>query len=304
MTLPCEYNMPLSKANLQMGELLGEGAFGQVFKATDRTTGQVYALKSAILNSHEESNLDESSQREIRFMSRLKGNINILSLHCLFADRERGSLRRVFLCLEFCCGDLKSILDNQSIQLSRAEKLNCLQQIVSGVNHIHQHGIIHRDLKPSNILVAQGGVVKIADFGVAIDVGEYNTRFEGDVYYCSPEQHLGKRRYGTEVDMWAIGVTLLYLWFRHYPFETNHRLNIIKEIIGYCGRIEPSWPQVVRFKRYHSIKHVTYKKGIEKAFLFDGHGLDLARLFLHYNPNKRISSREAMHHNLIWRQIG
>lgn len=114
---------------------------------------------------------------------------------------------------------------------SEADASHCIQQILESVNHCHQNGVVHRDLKPENLLLAskaKGAAVKLADFGLAIEVqGDQQAwfGFAGTPGYLSPEV-LKKEPYGKAVDIWACGVILYILLVGYPPFwdEDQHRL--------------------------------------------------------------------------------
>lgn len=114
---------------------------------------------------------------------------------------------------------------------SEADASHCIQQILESVNHCHTNGIVHRDLKPENLLLAskaKGAAVKLADFGLAIEVQLDQLAwfgFAGTPGYLSPEV-LKKEPYGKPVDIWACGVILYILLVGYPPFwdEDQHRL--------------------------------------------------------------------------------
>lgn len=114
---------------------------------------------------------------------------------------------------------------------SEVDASHCIQQILESVNHCHLNGVVHRDLKPENLLLAsklKGAVVKLADFGLAIEVmGDQQAwfGFAGTPGYLSPEV-LKKEPYGRAVDIWACGVILYILLVGYPPFwdEDQHRL--------------------------------------------------------------------------------
>ena len=114
---------------------------------------------------------------------------------------------------------------------SEADASHCIQQILESVNHCHTNGVVHRDLKPENLLLAsklKGAAVKLADFGLAIEVmGDQQAwfGFAGTPGYLSPEV-LKKEPYGRAVDIWACGVILYILLVGYPPFwdEDQHRL--------------------------------------------------------------------------------
>lgn len=114
---------------------------------------------------------------------------------------------------------------------SEADASHCIQQILESVNHCHTNGVVHRDLKPENLLLAsklKGAAVKLADFGLAIEVMADQQAwfgFAGTPGYLSPEV-LKKEPYGKAVDIWACGVILYILLVGYPPFwdEDQHRL--------------------------------------------------------------------------------
>lgn len=114
---------------------------------------------------------------------------------------------------------------------SEADASHCIQQILESVHHCHSNGVVHRDLKPENLLLAskvKGAAVKLADFGLAIEVqGDQQAwfGFAGTPGYLSPEV-LKKEPYGKAVDIWACGVILYILLVGYPPFwdEDQHRL--------------------------------------------------------------------------------
>ncbi len=113
---------------------------------------------------------------------------------------------------------------------SEADASHCIQQILESVHHCHSNGVVHRDLKPENLLLAskaKGAAVKLADFGLAIEVqGDQQAwfGFAGTPGYLSPEV-LKKEPYGKSVDIWACGVILYILLVGYPPFwdEDQHR---------------------------------------------------------------------------------
>lgn len=128
---------------------------------------------------------------------------------------------------------------------SEADASHCIQQILESVSHCHQNGIVHRDLKPENLLLAskaKGAAVKLADFGLAIEVQLEQLAwfgFAGTPGYLSPEV-LKKEPYGKPVDIWACGVILYILLVGYPPFwdEDQHRLYLQIKSGTYDVRIE------------------------------------------------------------------
>uniref|UniRef100_A0A673G1N8 calcium/calmodulin-dependent protein kinase n=1 Tax=Sinocyclocheilus rhinocerous TaxID=307959 RepID=A0A673G1N8_9TELE len=164
---------------------------------------------------------------------------------------------------------------------SEADASHCIQQILESVNYCHLNGIVHRDLKPENLLLAsklKGAAVKLADFGLAIEVqGDQQAwfGFAGTPGYLSPEV-LRKEPYGKPVDMWACGVILYILLVGYPPFwdEDQHRL-------------------------YQQIKAGAYDFPSPEWDTVTPEAKDLINKMLTINPAKRITAAEALKHPWI-----
>jgi len=187
----------------QLFEELGKGAFSVVRRCMKIPTGQEYAAK--IINTKKLSARDHQKlEREARICRLLK-HPNIVRLHDSIS--EEGFHYLVFDLVTG--GELfEDIVARE--YYSEADASHCIQQILEAVLHCHQMGVVHRDLKPENLLLAsksKGAAVKLADFGLAIEVqGDQQAwfGFAGTPGYLSPEV-LRKDPYGKPVDMWACG---------------------------------------------------------------------------------------------------
>uniref|UniRef100_A0A8C6LQI0 calcium/calmodulin-dependent protein kinase n=1 Tax=Nothobranchius furzeri TaxID=105023 RepID=A0A8C6LQI0_NOTFU len=204
--------------------LAERGAFSVVRKCMKISTAQEYAAK--IINTKKLSARDHQKlEREARICRLLKHS-NIVRLHDSIS--EEGFHYLVFDLVTG--GELfEDIVARE--YYSEADASHCIQQILEAVLHCHQMGVVHRDLKPENLLLAsklKGAAVKLADFGLAIEVqGDQQAwfGFAGTPGYLSPEV-LRKEPYGKPVDMWACGVILYILLVGYPPFwdEDQHRL--------------------------------------------------------------------------------
>eukprot|EP00073_Rattus_norvegicus_P052929 XP_017455313.1 PREDICTED: calcium/calmodulin-dependent protein kinase type II subunit gamma isoform X10 [Rattus norvegicus] len=161
---------------------------------------------------------------------------------------------------------------------SEADASHCIHQILESVNHIHQHDIVHRDLKPENLLLAskcKGAAVKLADFGLAIEVqGEQQAwfGFAGTPGYLSPEV-LRKDPYGKPVDIWACGVILYILLVGYPPFWDEDQHKLYQQIkAGAYDFPSPEWDTVTPEAK------------------------NLINQMLTINPAKRITADQALKH--------
>ncbi|XP_056112261.1 calcium/calmodulin-dependent protein kinase type II delta chain isoform X14 [Rhinichthys klamathensis goyatoka] len=258
----------------QLYEELGKGAFSVVRRCVKKSTGQEYAAK--IINTKKLSARDHQKlEREARICRLLK-HPNIVRLHDSIS--EEGFHYLVFDLVTG--GELfEDIVARE--YYSEADASHCINQILESVCHIHQHDIVHRDLKPENLLLAskmKGAAVKLADFGLAIEVqGDQQAwfGFAGTPGYLSPEV-LRKDPYGKPVDIWACGVILYILLVGYPPFwdEDQHKLYLqIKA--GAYDFPSPEWDTVTPEAK------------------------NLINQMLTINPAKRITADQAIKHPWI-----
>ncbi|XP_073496148.1 calcium/calmodulin-dependent protein kinase type II subunit delta isoform X11 [Phyllobates terribilis] len=258
----------------QLFEELGKGAFSVVKRCMKITTGQEYAAK--IINTKKLSARDHQKlEREARICRLLK-HPNIVRLHDSISEEGYH-----YLVFDLVTGGelFEDIVARE--YYSEADASHCIQQILESVNHCHLNGIVHRDLKPENLLLAsksKGAAVKLADFGLAIEVqGDQQAwfGFAGTPGYLSPEV-LRKDPYGKPVDMWACGVILYILLVGYPPFwdEDQHRL-------------------------YQQIKAGAYDFPSPEWDTVTPEAKDLINKMLTINPAKRIVASEALKHPWI-----
>ncbi|XP_026996396.1 calcium/calmodulin-dependent protein kinase (CaM kinase) II gamma 1 isoform X14 [Tachysurus fulvidraco] len=255
----------------QLYEELGKGAFSVVRRCVKKSTGQEYAAK--IINTKKLTARDHQKlEREARICRLLKHS-NIVRLHDSIA--EEGFHYLVFDLVTG--GELfEDIVARE--YYSEADASQCINQILESVNHIHQHDIVHRDLKPENLLLAskmKGAAVKLADFGLAIEVqGDQQAwfGFAGTPGYLSPEV-LRKDPYGKPVDIWACGVILYILLVGYPPFWDEDQHKLYQQIkAGAYDFPSPEWDTVTPEAK------------------------NLINQMLTINPAKRITAEQALKH--------
>ncbi|XP_042148226.1 calcium/calmodulin-dependent protein kinase type II delta chain isoform X49 [Ixodes scapularis] len=260
--------------NYELKEELGKGAFSIVRRCVQKSTGLEFAAK--IINTKKLSSRDfQKLEREARICRKLN-HPNIVRLHD--SIQEEGYHYLIFDLVTG--GELfEDIVARE--YYSEADASHCIQQILESVNHCHMNNVVHRDLKPENLLLAskaKGAAVKLADFGLAIEVqGEQQAwyGFAGTPGYLSPEV-LKKDPYGKPVDIWACGVILYILLVGYPPFwdEDQHRLYMqIKA--GAYDYPSPEWDTVTPEAK------------------------NLINSMLTVNPAKRITAAEALKHPWI-----
>ncbi|XP_062428054.1 interferon-induced, double-stranded RNA-activated protein kinase isoform X4 [Rhea pennata] len=202
-------------------EPIGEGGFGNVFKATARIAEKTYAVKRVKLTGNVMREVKELAgldhENIVRYYSSWKGNDYVT-----YPDsRQRSSSKRkcLFIQMELCeQGPLENWIENNREKRNYQEMAqDKFLQIVKGVEYIHSKGLIHRDLKPQNIFISNEDKIKIGDFGL-VTSEEYNplTENRGTKSYMAPEQFGDK--YGKEVDIYALGL----IWFEILSALASH----------------------------------------------------------------------------------
>jgi len=175
-------------------EKIGEGTYGVVYKAKNRASGEIVALKKIRLEAEDEG-IPSTAIREISILKELQ-HPNIVRLHDVIHTEKKLTL--VF---EYLDQDLKKFMDT-SENLDPATIKASLYQLLKGVSFCHDRRVLHRDLKPQNLLINKDGDLKLADFGLArafgIPVRSY-THEVVTLWYRAPDVLMGSRKYSTPV---------------------------------------------------------------------------------------------------------
>ncbi|XP_040905735.1 calcium/calmodulin-dependent protein kinase type II subunit gamma isoform X20 [Toxotes jaculatrix] len=290
----------------QLYEELGKGAFSVVRRCVKKSTGQEYAAK--IINTKKLSARDHQKlEREARICRLLK-HPNIVRLHDSIS--EEGFHYLVFDLVTG--GELfEDIVARE--YYSEADASHCINQILESVSHIHQHDIVHRDLKPENLLLAskmKGAAVKLADFGLAIEVqGDQQAwfGFAGTPGYLSPEV-LRKDPYGKPVDIWACGqlarihlfclfVCVCAVQYIYTDFLCVCVCVCVSGVILYILLVgyPPFWDED-QHKLYQQIKAGAYDFPSPEWDTVTPEAKNLINQMLTINPAKRITADQALKH--------
>ena len=212
-------------------EKVGEGTYGKVYKAKDKVTGQIVALKKTRLEMDEEG-VPPTALREVSLLQMLSQSlyvVRLLSVEHVDANSTNSNLddsnpskrnhnnnnkSNLYLVFEYLDTDLKKFIDSHRKganprPLSPSLIQSFLFQLCKGVAHCHSHGVLHRDLKPQNLLLDQEkGILKIADLGLGraftVPLKSYTHEIV-TLWYRAPEVLLGSTHYSTGVDMWSVG---------------------------------------------------------------------------------------------------
>lgn len=174
-----------------------------------------------------------------------------------------------------------------------------------GLDHLLSNRIIHRDLKPQNILVTNTLDVQIADYGLSRSIEFDNRPYTTNVvslWYRAPELLLGFSEYTPAIDIWSIGCIFYELILKHPPFQGKTEVEQITEIFRNLGSpiIDEFLGQTNLAKSDPSkYNETTIYDKLPKDF-HSSYGLDLMKSMFEYDHTKRITAREALHHEYFW----
>eukprot|EP00058_Branchiostoma_floridae_P008094 XP_002593582.1 hypothetical protein BRAFLDRAFT_88155 [Branchiostoma floridae] len=287
---------------------LGKGAYGIVWKAIDRKTGEVVALKK-IFDAFRNRTDAQRTFREIAFLQEFGDHPNIIKLHNVIkAENDKD----IYLVFEFMDTDLHNVIKKSSI-LKDIHKRYIMYQLLKAMKYMHSGNVIHRDQKPSNILLDSDCFVKIADFGLARSITQLEedttdpalTEYVATRWYRAPEILLACQRYTKGVDMWSVGCILGELLIGKPLFPGSSTINQIEKIMA---SIEPPNRQDVSSIQSAYGASILEKATVRPKRSFEdmlpgqpADALDLLRRLLVFNPEKRLTAEQALLHPYVAR---
>ncbi|MBC7895036.1 MAG: serine/threonine protein kinase, partial [Cytophagaceae bacterium] len=201
-------------AHYEIGELLGSGGMGVVYRARDLRLERTVALKFLPTLLSADAHAKRRFLVEARAAAALE-HVHVCTIHEI-GETDEGQL---FIAMAFIEGEsLRRLIDRGALTVSRA--VTIARQLASALQAAHEHGIVHRDVKPANVMLTRDGSVKLVDFGVAKLEGSTLTGAggtPGTMSYMSPEQVRGEE-VDCRTDVWATGVVLFEMLAGSRPF--------------------------------------------------------------------------------------
>ncbi|EKF27766.1 cell division related protein kinase 2, putative [Trypanosoma cruzi marinkellei] len=299
-TLP---SRPLSSNNREQFErynrmdILGEGTYGVVYRAVDKITGQIVALKKVRLDRTEEG-IPQTALREVSILQEIHhpNVVNLLDVICTDG--------KLYLIFEYVDYDLKKAIEKRGYTFTGVTLKKLVYQLLDGLFFCHRHRIVHRDLKPANILITSDNVLKLADFGLArtfqIPMHTY-THEVVTLWYRAPEILLGEKHYTPAVDIWSVGCIFAELARGKVIFRGDSEIGQLFEIFQVLGTpmdTEGSWPGVSSLPDYRDVFPRWAGKPLAQVIpQLDSEAIDLLSRMLKYSPTERISAKEALQHS-------
>mmetsp|Transcript_42461 Transcript_42461/g.68227 ORF Transcript_42461/g.68227 Transcript_42461/m.68227 type:complete len:579 (+) Transcript_42461:27-1763(+) len=279
------------------GEMIGIGAFGKVYKAYDKNTGQLFAIKQIpfdpnTLRDDEQSSLLSASQskktrlkqvnREAHVMRQLQ-HANIVQF---YGYQQSRKYRTLCILMEFVDGSSIDTLYLKSGRFPEQRIKTYTKQILSALDFAHSKKVIHRDIKGKNILVSKSGVIKLADFGSAkltdAGMGRQSLKFTASMNYnytplwTAPEVLHGK--YDAKIDIWSVGCVMIEMATAKQPWAE-------------CNFENP-------FAALYHIGQPDKLPKYDHSFL-SGLCHDFIRMCLMRDPAKRCSASELLRHEFL-----
>jgi len=279
--------------------VIGNGAYGTVFRARDKTNEQIVALKKMRFSLTEDG-VPMAILREISLLKQLEkfDHPNIVRLLDICHGQRREREMSLYLVFEHVHQDLATYLEKCPPPGLPPDTIkSIIWQILSGVDFLHSHRIVHRDLKPQNLLVTKDNVVKLTDFGLA-RIYEFYTLLTSVVvtlWYRSPEVLMGLS-YATPVDMWSCGCIFAELFLRKALFPGQYEMDQLSTIFDVIGTpSEAEWPEKAGITR-SNFKESPPKNWKEIVPEMDPQAQDLVQKMLCFSPSERITASEALLH--------
>ncbi|KAK1137040.1 Cyclin-dependent kinase 2 [Melipona bicolor] len=275
-------------------EKIGEGTYGVVYKAKDKLTGKLVALKKIRLETESEG-VPSTAIREISLLRELT-HPNIVQLF----DVVDGD-NHLYLVFEFLQQDLKKLLDSVKGGLDQALVKSYLYQLLKAISFCHLHCILHRDLKPQNLLIDREGHIKLADFGLARTFGVPVRTYTHEIvtlWYRAPEILLGTKLYSNAVDVWSLGCIFAEMATRRALFPGDSEIDQLFRIFRTLGTPDENiWPGVSQLRDYTSMFPRWEPRSLDEVVpSFDSDAKDLLLRLLTYDPNQRIAAKKALTH--------
>ena len=216
----------LNKGPYLLGETLGEGAFAKVRLATQIHIKEKCAIKIVDKRLLEGTKDIQRIKKEIKIFKSIRHK-NIIQLFDIMESKTN-----LYFVMEYCKGGelFDYIVKNK--RLKENEACVFFQQIINGVEYLHNQGIIHRDLKPENLLLDYKNNIKISDFGLStfFSKNNYLQTACGTPHYAPPEMLEGLQYNGETSDIWSCGIILYAMLCGNLPFSESKEEIIVQKI--------------------------------------------------------------------------
>jgi len=286
----------------EITQKLGKGAYAIVFKAIDKKTKAVVALKK-IFDAFQNATDAQRTFREIMYLQALTGmSDNIITLrNVLKAENDRD----IYLVFDYMETDLHAVI--RANILEPVHKQFIVYQNLKALKVCHTGGLIHRDLKPSNLLLNEECLCKVADFGLARSLrvahgeeGSVLTDYVMTRWYRAPEIILGSTSYTLAVDVWALGCIVAEMFSGKPLLNGSSTMNQLERILEITGPPTPEQIAGVDSKFADTmLKSIPVPPKKDLGGIMTGappEAVDIVMRMLDFNPKTRITIEECLKH--------
>nr|GME04763.1 probable serine/threonine-protein kinase At1g54610 [Ipomoea batatas]GME18339.1 probable serine/threonine-protein kinase At1g54610 [Ipomoea batatas] len=285
--------VPKSADSFDKIDKIGSGTYSNVYKARDRKTGKIVALKKVRFDTSEPESI-KFMAREILILQKLD-HPNIIKLEGLATSRMQFSLYLVF---EYAQCDLSSIISRPDGRLTEPQVKCYMLQLLCGLQHCHERGILHRDIKGSNLLIDKDGMLKIADFGLANFFNPAKPRPLTNrvvtLWYRAPELLLGATEYGAGIDLWSAGCLMAEMFAGRPIMPGRTEVEQLHKIFKLCGTPSNDYWAKTRILTTFRPPYA-YKSNMTDAFRhFPASSLGLLFVLLALDPAHRGTAASAL----------
>nr|XP_042901373.1 mitogen-activated protein kinase kinase kinase kinase 5 isoform X3 [Parasteatoda tepidariorum] len=257
---------------------IGNGTYGDVYKARKITSGELVAVKVIKLEPGDDFAI---IQQEILMMKGCR-HPNIVAYYGSYLRRDK-----LWICMEYCGGGSLQDMYHLTGPLTEHQIAYVCQETLNGLAYLHSLGKMHRDIKGANILLTENGDVKLADFGVSAQITATISKrksFIGTPYWMAPEVAAVERKggYNQLCDIWAVGITAIELAELQPPMFDLHPMRALF-LMSKSG-FKP--PQLKDKNKWTPVFHHFVKVALTK------------------NPKKRPTAEKLLQHPFVQVDIG
>ena len=284
---------------------LGGGSFADVYKALEKSTGELVAIK--ILKRKYKKWDDCQELIEVRSLQKLHnestfnkpGEENIIKLKQVIFIKKTGTLNLIF---EYMETDLLELMKSCEPKTLKEDQIrDIMHQTLLGLAFMHKYGFFHRDMKPENLLLTRNKL-KIADFGLAREIRSIPpyTEYVSTRYYRAPECILKSTNYNSPIDIWGLGCIMAEMYTHPQPlFCGSNEKEVLFRICSILGTpTHDIWNDGIRQANIIGMKFPTcqgtdLEKVIPEA---SSEAIDLMKQMIQWDPNKRATAKNLLNH--------
>jgi serine/threonine protein kinase len=204
--------LPVELPGYRLEQQIGMGAGSRIYKAVERETGKVFAVKHVVRERASDDRYFAQVENEFKVSSAID-HPHLRHSYILHRVRKLLQVKELYLVMEY--------VDGLPVEIARPNRMNTFfmifRKVTFGLEAMHKAGWVHSDIKPKNIMIGRGGIVKIIDFGQSCPLGQRKERVQGTPDYIAPEQ-VRRRALDQRTDIFNLGATMYWtLTSQKYP---------------------------------------------------------------------------------------